>query len=119
MTGALCLLGRQLSPPVDHVEQLLALGRRRQVLVAVARDEDAVLDAHPADGVVALEHVGVDEARVHGVVEEVALEVRAAKVAARGTTSATATLARMIYLPGHAWRTRRGGIVTGDVGSGE
>ncbi|KAJ6441650.1 LOW QUALITY PROTEIN: HET domain-containingprotein [Purpureocillium lavendulum] len=46
-----------------------------QVLVPVARHEDAVLDAHAADGVVALEDVGVDEARVHGVVEEVALEL--------------------------------------------
>lgn len=67
--------------PVDNVQKLLPLGRRRQVLVAVLSNKNAVLDAHAADGVEALQHVPVDEARVPRLGEEVALDVGAAEVA--------------------------------------
>ena len=43
--------------------------------------EDAVLDAHPADSIVALQHVAVDKLCVQLAVEEVAFDVLAAKVA--------------------------------------
>lgn len=67
---------------IDHVQQLLLLGRRRQVLVPALRHQDAVLGAAAAHGVVALDHVPLNELSVHGVVAEEALEVGAVEVQA-------------------------------------
>lgn len=72
-----------LSPPIDYIKQLLALGRRRQVLVPFFGHQDAVLGAAPAHGVVPLHDIPLNEARVHGVLAEIPLQVRAVKVQAR------------------------------------
>ena len=66
---------------VDNVKHLLALGRRRQVLVPVLGNEDVVLDADAPDAVVSFEDFLVDELGVRRVVEEVALNVLAAEIA--------------------------------------
>ncbi len=79
--GLVARLGLMAS--INHVQQFLSLGRRRQVLVAALRHQDAVLGAAAANGVVALDDIPVDELAVDRVLAEEALEVRAVKVQAR------------------------------------
>lgn len=69
--------------------------------MAPLRDQDVVLDAHPADGVEQLQDVGVDVARVDGMIEEVALEVLAAEVAVVGVREVTTVWVWM-------WQTKMG-----------
>lgn len=64
-------------------QQLRALGRRRQVLVAALGDEHAVLDADAADGPEALQRRRVHVARVLLAAQKVRLDVRPAEVDAR------------------------------------
>lgn len=65
---------------VDNLQRLLPLGRRRQILVPVLGDQDAVLDAHAAHVPVPVEHLGVDVLGVIGVGEEEGLDVGAVEV---------------------------------------
>lgn len=62
-------------PLIDYPQRLLALRRRRQVLVPVRRDQDIVLDPHPAHGVVLLQQGLVDVRRVPRVLDVVAESV--------------------------------------------
>ena len=68
-------------PPPNNRTHLLPLRRVGQVLVPQLRDQDIILDAHAADGVVFLQDVDVDVSRVDGVAEEIPLEVLTAEVA--------------------------------------
>src|SRR5690606_12037532 len=67
--------------PIDDPQHLLPLRRAGEVLITPLRNQDVVLDAHPADGVEQHQDVGGNVARVDRAVEEVSLEVLTAEVA--------------------------------------
>ena len=65
---------------VNNLQRFPSLGRRRQVLVPVLGNQDAILDAHAADVPVLVQHLGVDVLSVIGVGEEEGLDVGAVEV---------------------------------------
>ena len=68
---------------INYIQQRITLGRRRQILIARFRNQDAILHTHAANGVIPLQHIPLDEASVLRVVAEVSLEIIARKVASR------------------------------------
>lgn len=48
-TASLTITAKPRDPRINDLQCLLTLGRRRQVLVPVLGDQDAVLDAHAAN----------------------------------------------------------------------
>lgn len=60
---------------INHIQQRISLGRRRQILTPRLRNQDAILHTHASNGVIPLQHIPLDEAGVLGVVAEVSLEI--------------------------------------------
>lgn len=86
---------------VDDAKQLLAFGGIGEILVTVLRDQNVILDADAADGIVLFQDVLVDVARVGFAVEEVALNILTAKVTANLSVSWVGTRIRgPAYIPG-------------------
>ena len=76
------LVAKEALLAIDNVKQLLALGRVRQILIAVLGNQDVIFNTDAADVVVALQHILVDMLGVLGPGEEVTLDVLSAEIAA-------------------------------------
>jgi hypothetical protein len=55
--------------PINNSQRLLALGRRRQILISVLRDQDIVFDPHASHRVVLLQELLVDVLRIFGILQ--------------------------------------------------
>jgi hypothetical protein len=70
-----------LEERVDNIKHLVSFWRRRQVLMTILRHQDAILDAHPTDVIVFVQHLLVNILGMRRDIEEEGLDVVPGEVA--------------------------------------